>query len=97
MARSLKTLSKSLEEIANSLEAIRAGGEEISKLLKDQLSKIGSEEIEITPEAYEAIALVIYKYKMFLGTMPEPLKSLSESSYYIGFLAGLVKSKGVIK
>jgi len=93
----LKTLSESLGEIASSLDAIRAGGEEISKLLKSQLLKFRDEEIEITPEAYETISLVIYKHKMLLESLPEPLKSLSESSYYIGFLAGLVKSKGVIK
>jgi len=90
-------LSEGLGELASSLDGLRAGGEEISRLLKEHLAKIKNEEIELRPEDYETIALVIYKFKMLVESMPEPLKSLSESSYYIGFLVGLVKSKGVIK
>jgi len=89
-AEYLSTLSRQLDELE---KAAKEGLPFIREIAGDFAEK---EKIEIEMEDYESLAVVLSKFREIIKSSPEPLKSVMEYSYGIGFIAGVVKSKGVI-
>jgi len=98
------SMSSLLKETAEYLSTLSRQLDELEKVAKEGLPFIkgiagdiaNMEKVEIRMEDYESLAVVLSEFREIIKASPEPLKSVMEYSYGIGFIAGVVKSKGVI-
>jgi len=93
----LREVTKLLNELADQLDNLGAlFGESASEVINFVKKYSGEEKIALTEEDYENLAVMMNKFKQALKTAPEPIKSTMEFSYYLGFMNGMLKSKGIV-
>ena len=93
----LREVTKLLNELADQLDNLSVLFRESAKEVVSFAKKYSGEgNIILRQEDYENLAVMMSKFKQAVKTAPEPIKSTMEFSYYLGFMNGMLKSKGVV-
>jgi hypothetical protein len=93
----LREVASLLEEMANNLDALTVLSGENAKEVINLAKRYSSvDKIVLKQEDYENLAVVMNKFKQAVKIAPEPIKSTMEFSYYLGFINGMLKSKGIV-
>jgi hypothetical protein len=93
----LREVAGLLEEMADNLDALTAvSGENAKEVINLAKRYSSGDKIVLKQEDYENLAVVMNKFKQALKIAPEPIKSTMEFSYYLGFINGMLKSKGIV-
>lgn len=93
----LREVAGLLEKMADNLDALTVVSGENAKEVINLAKRYSSEDkIVLKQEDYENLAVVMNKFKQVLKIAPEPIKSTMEFSYYLGFINGMLKSKGIV-
>jgi hypothetical protein len=93
----LREIAGLLEEMANNLDTLTAlSGENAREVINLAKRYSTAEKIVLKQEDYEKLAVVMNKFKQAVKIAPEPIKSTMEFSYYLGFMNGMLKSKGIV-
>jgi hypothetical protein len=93
----LREVTKLLNELAEQFDNLSVlFGESAKEVINFAKKYSGEGKIVITEEDYENLAVMMSKFKQVVKTAPEPIKSTMEFSYYLGFMNGMLKSKGIV-
>jgi hypothetical protein len=93
----LREVTKLLNELAEQFDNLSVlYGESTKEVINFVKKYSGEEKIILRQEDYENLAVMMNKFKQALKTAPEPIKSTMEFSYYLGFMNGMLKSKGMV-
>jgi predicted oxidoreductase (fatty acid repression mutant protein) len=95
IGEAIREVTRLLNNLAEQFDSLSILFGESAKKVMDFVKK-HSEEVVISQEDYENLAVVMSKFKQAIKTAPEPIKSTMEFSYYLGFMNGMLKSKGIV-
>jgi hypothetical protein len=97
IGKGLREVTKLINGLADQLDNLSVLFREGAKELINLVNKYSGEgKIVLSQEDYENLAVIMSKFKQTIKTAPEPIKSTMEFSYYLGFMNGMLKSRGIV-